>query len=96
MVKHPVKKNKKVNSTFEKFVLLVAIVEPLSTLPQIYDVYSTKDAHALSLVSWLLFACASIVWLIYGIKIKSNPLIASSILWISTEVLLMIGIILYS
>lgn len=94
MVKHPI--NKKINSTFERFVLLVAIVEPLSTLPQIYDVFTAKDASSLSLLSWMLFAGASVIWLIYGLKIKSYPLIASSVLWISTEFLLMAGIILYS
>ena len=96
MVKHPIDKKAKENPTFEKFVLLVAIVEPLSTLPQIYDTFSTKDASSLSLLSWVLFTAASFVWLIYGIKIRSGPLIASSILWISTELLLMAGIILYS
>lgn len=94
MVKHPI--HKKPTSTFEKFVLLVAIIEPLSTLPQIYDVYTSKDAASLSLLSWVLFAGASVVWLIYGLKIKSRPLIASSFLWISTELTLMIGIVLYS
>ncbi|HAG27211.1 TPA: hypothetical protein DCG61_00290 [Patescibacteria group bacterium] len=94
MVKHPI--NKKVNSTFEKFVLLVAIIEPLSTLPQIFETFQSRDASSLSLLSWILFAGASVIWLIYGIKLKSRPLIASSILWISTEVILMIGIVLYS
>lgn len=94
MVKHPI--NKKTNSAFERFVLLVAIIEPLSTLPQIYDLYSSQDASSLSLLSWVLFTAASVIWLIYGISIKSRPLIASSILWLSTELLLMTGIILYS
>ena len=94
MVKHPLKK--KVGTKFEKFVLAVAIVEPLSTIPQIYDVYTTKDATTLSLLSWVLFASASVTWLIYGLKIKNVPLIASSILWVSTEILLILGIFLYS
>jgi MtN3 and saliva related transmembrane protein len=94
MVKHPI--NKKVSSNFERFVLLIAIIEPLSTIPQIYDVFTSKNAQSLSLLSWLLFAGASMVWLVYGVKIKSMPLIASSILWITTEVLLMVGIVLYS
>jgi uncharacterized protein with PQ loop repeat len=83
-------------SFFDTFVLAVAIIEPLSTVPQIVDVYTSKDAHSLSLLSWLLFMSASVTWLAYGIKIKNLPLIASSIMWVSTEVLLVIGIIAYS
>lgn len=84
------------NTTFEKFVLLIAIIEPLSTIPQIFDVFTSRDAQSLSLLSWILFTCASIVWFIYGIRLKNTPLIASSILWISTELILMVGIVLYS
>ena len=94
MVKHPIHKNP--SSTFERLVLLIAVIEPFSTLPQIYDIYTSKDATSISLLSWLLFAGASVVWLIYGIKIKSLPLIFSSLLWISTEILLIIGIVMYS
>lgn len=94
MIKHPI--HKKPVSTFEKFVLLIAIIEPLSTLPQIFDLYTSKDASSLSLLSWVLFAGASVVWLVYGLKIKSRPLIASSLLWITTELILMAGIVLYS
>lgn len=81
---------------FDKLVLAVAIVEPLTMVPQIYQTYKTQDASSLSLLSWLLFASAAFIWLIYGIKINSRPLIISSFLWIVTELLLVVGIILYS
>lgn len=93
MVKH--KKHPTKNTIFDAVLLWIAIIEPLSTLPQIIELYKSKDAQGLSLLSWVLFMSASIVWLIYGIRIKSIPLIASSIMWVATELLLIIGILLY-
>ena len=80
----------------EKVVLVIAIIEPLSTIPQIVDIYARQDAHGVSLLSWLLFMAASVTWLAYGIKIKNVPLIASSVVWVTTEVTLIIGILRFS
>ena len=96
MVRYKLKPFYSQSLSFENLVLLVAIIEPLSTVPQIITTYTLQDATGVSLLSWLLFTCASIVWLIYGIKIKSNPLIASSVMWVLTEIILIVGIVIYS
>jgi uncharacterized protein with PQ loop repeat len=97
MTKHNIN-IRRMNKPFsiEHLALAVAIVEPLSTVPQILDIYRTHDVESLSLLSWLLFAAASVIWLTYGIKIKNRPLIASSVLWVSTEAVLIFGILIYS
>ncbi len=92
MHRHKVKNN----GILEKLVLAVAIIEPLSTIPQIIDIFTTKDTTAISLVTWILFAIAAVIWLAYGIKIKNTPLIVSSALWVLTESIIVIGILLYS
>ncbi len=89
-------KAKKKSDFFDSLILAVAIIEPLSTVPQIVDIYTTRDAHSLSLLSWVLFMAASVTWLIYGVRIRSVALIASSILWFTTELLLVFGIIVFS
>ncbi len=94
MSRHVVKN--KNGGILEKLVLAVAIIEPLSTIPQIVDIFTTKDTTAISLVTWLLFAIAAVVWLAYGIKIKNTPLIISSSLWMLTESIIVIGILIYS
>lgn len=97
MAKHKVyTKPKNKMSSLEKLALVVAIVEPFSTLPQIIDIYTSRNVESLSLLSWLLFLVGSVVWLAYGIKLKNAPLIASSILWLSTELVLIFGILIYS
>ncbi len=96
MTKHKISEKNKNGSALERLALVVAIIEPLSTIPQIIDIYRSKDADSLSLLSWLLFMLASLIWLAYGIKIKNRPLIASSVLWVFTELVLIVGIILFS
>jgi uncharacterized protein with PQ loop repeat len=96
MTKHKLNPKAKNNTLLERAALVVAIVEPLSTVPQIVEVYQTKNVESLSLLSWFLFLLASFIWLAYGIKIKNVPLIASSILWALTELILIAGIIIYS
>ena len=94
MVKHLTKHDTK--NMLGRLVLAVAIAEPLSTIPQIIDLYSSKDAHGLSLLSWFLFFIGASIWLAYGVKIKNIPLIISSFLWVTTELILIVGILIYS
>ena len=96
MTKHKLPNKSSKYRNLEYLVLAVAIVEPLSTVPQIVEVYQSQSAESLSLLSWLLFMAASVIWLVYGIRIKNAPLIASSVLWVSTELLLIGGIITYA
>jgi len=96
MIKHKVNPKPTKGPSLERLALVVAIIEPLSTIPQIVDIYQSKNAESLSLLSWLLFMAASVVWLAYGIKLKNPPLIASSVLWVLTELILIAGIVMFS
>lgn len=79
----------------DKAMTIFAIIEPLSTLPQILDIYTHRSAKDVSFVSWLLYLFFAIIWLLYGLRIKNMPLIMSSLFWIATEALVVIGIVLY-
>lgn len=97
MTKHKIYNKLTAKSTnLERLALVVAIIEPFSTLPQIIDVYTSRNVESLSLLSWVLFVVASLVWLAYGIRLKNKPLIASSVLWVTTELILVFGILIYS
>jgi MtN3 and saliva related transmembrane protein len=80
---------------FGRFILAVAIIEPLTTIPQIYQIWSRKSAEGVSLATWGFYTLTACIWLVYGIKIKEKPIIISSIMWILTEGLVVIGILLY-
>jgi len=44
-------------------------------MPQAIEVYKTKDTKSLSLLSFTLFAIASLFWTIYGILLVAWPVL---------------------
>ena len=79
----------------DNIVYVVSVVFPLTTLPQIYQIFSTQDAQGVSLLTWILYIAFSIPMLIYTIVHKVKPLIIMNILWIAVYSLVVVGTILY-
>ena len=55
-----------------------AVLTTICWLPQAVRVVRTKDTHAISLATNLIFAIGILLWLIYGIAIGNWPLIAAN------------------
>ena len=81
---------------FDKFLMIIAIVGPLMSLPQILKIFILKDASGISIISWSLYALFNIPWIIYGFVHKEKPIVVAYLLWFSTNVIIIIGAILYS
>lgn len=80
----------------KRSVLVVAVVEPAMTIPQIYEIWGNKSAGGVSETTWGLYIGAAVIWLLYGIQLKDKPLIVSSCLWIITEIAVFAGALIYS
>jgi uncharacterized protein with PQ loop repeat len=87
------RKNQKNRSLINRLVLIMAIVEPLMTLPQVYEIWIKQQRAGVSTLTWTFFTMAAVTWLIYGLKIKNSPLIISSTLWIIVEGSVVIGLL---
>ena len=74
-------------------ILILAVVEPLFTLPQTYNVWILHDTAGVSLTTWSFFTLASAVWTLYGLAIKNRPLIIASTLWTLLQGLLVAGLL---
>ena len=90
------KKKTKVQIYIDKIVYVLAILVPILTLPQLFKIWVNQTAQGVSLTSWATYLIASIVWLIYGVIHKAKPLIIMYILWIIIDLVIVIGIIMYS
>jgi len=88
------KKSKKL-MYFEMFVMVIAIVGPLTNLPQLFQIISSKSAGGVSLISWSLFALISAIWMIYGLTKKDNILILTNIALIVVQGSIAISILIY-
>jgi MtN3 and saliva related transmembrane protein len=79
----------------DKFLMVIAIVGPLMTLPQIWKIYSSHDATGVSTLTWSLYFFLGIPWLIYGIVHKEKPIIVAHILWLMVNLFVAIGALIY-
>lgn len=79
---------------FERFMLVFATVEPIATIPQIVEIWSNNNTAGVSLVTWFFYALTSCIWLAYGIIRKDKPLMVSGILWVTSQGLVVLGLLL--
>jgi MtN3 and saliva related transmembrane protein len=79
----------------ESLVTIVAIAEPFVAVPQIIEIFKNKDAKSVSLITWFFYTITTMIWLIYGISIKSKPLIITSILALIIDVILIISVLIF-
>ena len=84
---------KRPSTQLEKAMVAVAIAEPLMTIPQVIDLYSRPGNSNVSLLTWVLYLGASVMWLVYGLHIHNKPLIVTGALWLLMELLVIVGII---
>lgn len=89
------KRNKKSDKIFEQIVLIVSVIYPLTTLPQIFKVYTTHSAHDLSLLSWTLYGFLELLLLAYAVKYKLIPFIVQNSLWVIVDFTLVLSILIY-
>ena len=80
----------------DQFLLVVACIGPVMSLPQILKIYVHKNAAGVSLLSFSLFAVFNIPWVIYGIVHKDKPITIAYILWFFSNITVVIGTIMYS
>ncbi len=105
---HHLSKRKRVNKKLEvypsprffikwldKLLILIAVIGPLMALPQLFLVYSAKDATGISALSWGSWAFMNIIWLAYGIVHKEKPIIVTYILWFLVNLLMAIAPFIY-
>jgi uncharacterized protein with PQ loop repeat len=76
-------------------VLVVGIVGPIMTLPQILLIYGTHNATGISVLTWFGWALLDTPWIIYGIVHREPPLILTYMLWFVMNAIVGIGAILY-
>lgn len=65
--------------TFEIIGLIAAALTTSAFVPQVYKTWKTKSVDGLSLTMYIVFLTGIILWLIYGIHLKSLAMILSNI-----------------
>jgi hypothetical protein len=80
----------------DKLLVIIAIIGPLTALPQIWNIYINNVVTGLAFSSWFLWALFNLFWLAYGFVHKDKPIIITYFLWFLVNASVAIGILLYS
>jgi uncharacterized protein with PQ loop repeat len=78
---------------FEKVIRLVAVVGPLTGVPQAVNVWVYGSVAGVSLMSWFLFMVFSGLWLAHALRRNDRPLAVSNLLWLVVDVVVILGVV---
>ena len=74
---------------------VVGVFLGLANVPQALKIFKLKSAKDISLSTYLIMEFGSIVWIFYGLEIKSFPVVLPNILGFGASSLVLIGYFLY-
>jgi len=57
---------------------LAGALTTIAFIPQVIRTWKTRSARDISLVTYLLFSCGVLLWLIYGILLQAMPVILAN------------------
>jgi len=91
------RKDKRDNKTkiIDNIVVVVAILYPLSTIPQIMEIWINNQTAGVSLLTWTLLCIMQGILFIYGILHKEKRLLLMWGLWILVYLVIIIGLLIY-
>ena len=79
----------------ERIALVAGIIQPLVTIPQIYEIYTSQQAENVSLLTWVGYLIFGIIFLIYGYIFKLRPIFYGQIIWVILQITVVTGILIY-
>ena len=80
----------------DKAVYGVGILGPLLTIPQITKIWIEQNASGVSLIAWSAYLVGALFWVAYGVLHKEKPIIINSALWMIMQILIVVGVVIYS
>lgn len=81
--------------SLEYTVAIVGSLEPAFALPQIIQLYSTRSGGDLSLETWAFGTLADLLFLYYGVRIRSLAVGLSAAMWVVVDAIIIVGILMY-
>jgi len=80
----------------DKVALVVGILGPVFTLPQVYNIWILHQAGGVSVISWGSYTLFNIPLLLYGIAHKEKLMIVMYSLWFVVNLVVALGAFIYS
>ncbi len=77
----------------DRCMLVVALIGPVMTLPQILTIWADKQTSGVSVSSWIAYTFVSGFWVVYGIVHREKLVTFINILWVILGVVIVVGIL---
>ena len=87
----------RVGKKIEPLMLVMGIVSPIATVPQLYKLYFSHSQHALGLstTTWLLYSFIAFLWTVYGLYHKNPTIWAGNGLGFLMDIAMVVGILVH-
>lgn len=79
----------------DRVVLIIGILGPLMTIPQILKIHLLQDASGVSVISWSAYTLLDFPWILYGLVHHDRPIFVTYTLWVIMNSLVVAGAIMY-
>lgn len=67
----------------------------LGSLPQAFKIYQSKSAVDIAPLTYIIMVIGSSIWILYGLELKSLPLVIPNVLGVILGTIILIGWFLY-
>lgn len=78
---------------FDRLMYGIALIAPVMTLPQLYQVWWQKQVEGVSLLTWGGYAGVSGLWFFYGFLQKDKPLMLTQFLLLILDGAIFVGVL---
>jgi uncharacterized protein with PQ loop repeat len=91
----PTAKKQKNTALVDRATYVVAIVEPIITIPQAADIFIHHTAAGISLTSWVGYEILTVIWVWYALVHKNRLIFVYNMMYFVVQTVIIIGGIIY-
>ncbi len=78
-----------------RVVGVTSFLTMLMTIPQVLTIWLGHQAAGVSLLSWSAYLVSAVVWLLYGLQKHAPNIYLACLGWITLDVAVIIGVLVY-
>ena len=87
--------NKRLIAFFDKFIIVLGVVNIIATIPQLLQIWVGHNADGVSFVTWAYYAFFSLMMLMYGLLHRELPIILNYSSGMFIYILIAVGAVIY-
>lgn len=87
---------KRARNLIDKSIYVIGIVSVAANLPQLWDIWITKNTSGVSIISWTGFFIGSLFWFGYGVLHKEKPIMVINGFLILVQAGIVLGLLMYT